>query len=148
MDHAQRPSLEIALDIALGLSMTSSRTSAATIGRLPPAPLSNCANAIRRYWPSIPTMSDEQDELAAVLQYLEEDERTALENGRNDLADRIATQRRRLLEPPPTDLGHLFNDIADELETTCQAAGIDDILTGDTITYIRKTAKDLDRHDR
>ncbi len=93
-------------------------------------------------------MSDEQDELAAVLQYLEEDERTALENGRNDLADQIATQRRRLLEPPPTDLVHLFNDIADELEKAHQAAGIDDVLTGDTITYIRKTAKDLDRHDR
>lgn len=93
-------------------------------------------------------MSDEQDELAAVLQYLEEDERTALENGRNDLADRIATQRRRVLEPPPTDLVHLFNDIADELEKAHQAAGIDDVLTGDTITYIRKTAKDLDRHDR
>ena len=93
-------------------------------------------------------MSNEEDELAAVLQYLEEDERTALENGRNDLADRIATQRRKLLEPPPTDLVQLFNDIADGLETSLEAAGIDDILTGDTITYIRKAAEEIDRPDR
>jgi len=93
-------------------------------------------------------MSNEEDELAAVLQYLEEDERTALENGRNDLADRIATQRRKLLEPRPTDLVQLFNDIADGLETSLEAAGIDDILTGDTITYIRKAAEEIDRNDR
>ena len=93
-------------------------------------------------------MSNEEDELAGVLQYLEEDERTALENGRNDLADRIATQRRKLLEPRPTDLVQLFNDIADGLETSLEAAGIDDILTGDTITYIRKAAEEIDRHDR
>lgn len=93
-------------------------------------------------------MSDENDELAAVLQYLEEDEKTALESGRNDLADRIATQRRKLLEPPPADLAQLFNDIADELAASLEATGGDDILTGDTITYLRKTAKDLDRPDR
>jgi hypothetical protein len=89
-------------------------------------------------------MSDVNDEVAAVLQYLEENEKTALENGRNDLADRIAAQRRKLLEPLPTDLVQLFNDIADGLE----AAGSDDILTGDTITYIRKAADDLHRHHR
>lgn len=93
-------------------------------------------------------MSDENDEVAAVLQYLEENEKTALENGRKDLADRIAAQRRKLLEPPPTDLVQLFNDIADGLETSLEAAGTDDILTGDTITYIRKTADDLHRHNR
>jgi hypothetical protein len=103
---------------------------------------------IRRYWPSIPTMSDENDEVAAVLQYLEEDEKTALENGHTDLADRIAAQRRKLLEPPPTDLAALFNDVADELETSLDAAGIDDILTGDTIAYIRKTATEIGRDDR
>lgn len=112
-----------------------------------PAPLTDCATAMQHYWPSIPTMSDENDEVAAVLQYLEEDEKTARENGRNDLADQIATQRGKLLEPPPTDLAQLFNDIADELETSLEAAGIDDILTGDTITYIRKTATDIGRHD-
>lgn len=89
-------------------------------------------------------MSDVNDEVAAVLQYLEENEKTALENGRNDLADRIAAQRRKLLEPLPADLVQLLNDIADGLE----AAGSDDILTGDTITYIRKAANDLHRHDR
>lgn len=93
-------------------------------------------------------MTDESDELAAVLQYLEEDEKTALENRRKDLAERIATQRRKLLEPPPTDLVALLNDIADGLETSLEAAGVDDILTGDTITYIRKTAKEIDRYDR
>lgn len=93
-------------------------------------------------------MSDVNDEVAAVLQYLEETEKTALENGRNDLADRIAAQRRKLLEPLPTDLAQLFNDIADGLETSLEAAGVDDILTGDTITYIRKAANDLHRHNR
>lgn len=93
-------------------------------------------------------MSDENDELAAVLQYLEEDEKTALENGRKDLAESIAAQRRKVLEPPPTDLAALLNDIADGLETSLEAAGIDDILTGDSITYIRKTAEDIDRNDR
>jgi septation ring formation regulator EzrA len=93
-------------------------------------------------------MSDKQDELAAVLQYLEEDERTARENGRDDLAERIATQRRRLLEAPSAELVRVFNDVADELETSLEAAGIDDILTGDTITYIRRSAKEIDPHDR
>lgn len=93
-------------------------------------------------------MSDEEDELAAVLQYLEEDERTARDNGRDDLADRIASQRRKLLEPPRTDLVQLFSDVADELETSLQVAGNDDILTGDTITYIRKAAEEMDHHDR
>lgn len=93
-------------------------------------------------------MSDEKDELAAVLQYLEEDERTARENGRDDLADRIAAQRGKLAGPPPPDLAQLFNDIADGLETSIKAAGVDDILTGDTITFIRKTAEEIDRHDR
>jgi hypothetical protein len=94
-------------------------------------------------------MSDEKDELAAVLQYLEEDERTARENGRDDLADRIAAQRSKLAGPPPADdLAQLFNDIADGLETSLKAAGVDDILTGDTITFIRKTAEEIDRHDR
>jgi hypothetical protein len=94
-------------------------------------------------------MSDEKDELAAVLQYLEEDERTARENGRDDLADRIAAQRSKLAGPPPADdLAQLFNGIADGLETSLKAAGVDDILTGDTITFIRKTAEEIDRHDR
>lgn len=93
-------------------------------------------------------MTDENDELAAVLQYLEEDEKTARENGRNDLADRIAAQRRKLLEPPPTNWVQLLNEVADGLETAVEAAGIDDVLTGDTITYIRKTAQDLHRPDR
>lgn len=93
-------------------------------------------------------MSDENDEIAAVLQYLEEDERTARDNGQNDLADRIATHRRKLLEAPPNDLVQAFNDIADELETSLEAAGVDDVLTGDTITYLRKTAKEIDRPDR
>lgn len=93
-------------------------------------------------------MSNEEDELAAVVQYLEEDERTARENGRNDLADRIASERRKLLQPPLTDLSQLFNDIADALDTSLEAAGNDDILTGDTITYLRKAAEEMDRHDR
>jgi septation ring formation regulator EzrA len=93
-------------------------------------------------------MSDENDELAAVLQYLEEDEKTARENGQSDLADQIATQRRKLVGAPPADLVQLFNDIADALETSLEAAETDDILTGDTITYLRRTAKDIDRQDR
>lgn len=93
-------------------------------------------------------MSNENDELAAALQYLEEDEKTARENGQSDLADQIANQRRKLLEAPPADLVQLFNDIADALETSLEAAGTDDVLTGDTITYLRRTAKDIDSHDR
>jgi hypothetical protein len=42
----------------------------------------------------------------------------------------------------------VFNDVADELETSLEAAGIDDVLTGDTITYIRRSAKEIDPHDR
>jgi hypothetical protein len=83
------------------------------------------------------------DQLAAVLQDLHDEERTAREQGNTDLADRLRTQRRKLLEPPPADLGQLLFDIADGLETMLETSltpgTLNHELTEDLVTEMRKT---------
>lgn len=90
------------------------------------------------------------DHLVDVLKDIHDAEQAARQQGNTELADRFATQRRKLLEPPPADVGQLLTDIAEGFELMLETSDMpegtfDHTMTRELIDEARETAKQLEQ---
>jgi hypothetical protein len=93
-------------------------------------------------------MTADRVSLANVLQSLGSAEDSARQQGNNDLANRLASARRKLSEPPSDDLATLLAEAGDGLEALAEALlGTDTWIYRDTSELadeLRGTAKRID----